>query len=179
MVVDTLMQPEVPVMVTVAAPRVAVLLAVSVSTLLAVVGLVLQDAVTPLGSPLAASVTRPVNPATTAVEMVSVTLLPRSNVKVEAEGVNVYAGTGVAMTSAIVVVAEREPELPVIVIVDVPPTTQLVELPAVNVSTLLLVAGLVPKVAVTPLGSPDAASVTAPENPTESVMLMVSVPMPL
>ena len=35
-----------------------------------------QDAVTPLGKPLAASVTPPVNPATTVAVMVSVTLLP-------------------------------------------------------------------------------------------------------
>jgi len=70
------MQPDLPVIVIVAAPTVAVPLAVRVSTLFAVVGLVLQDADTPLGRPVAASVTPPVNPATTAVEMVSVTLLP-------------------------------------------------------------------------------------------------------
>lgn len=80
------------------------------------------------------------------------------------------------MVSEIVVDAEIEPEVPVIVIVEVPPTTQLVELPAIRLSTLLPVAGLVPKVAVTPLGSPDAASVTAPVNPPVSAMVMVSVP---
>lgn len=76
MVVETLMQPDFPVMVIVAAPTVAVLLAVSVNTLFAVVGLALQDAVTPLGRPVAASVTLPVNPVKTVVEMVSVTLPP-------------------------------------------------------------------------------------------------------
>lgn len=76
MVVDTVVQPEVPAIVTVNLPGVAVLLAVSVSTLLALMGLVLQDAFTPPGRPVAASVTLPVNPAMTAVEMVSVTLLP-------------------------------------------------------------------------------------------------------
>ena len=49
-------------MVTVDEPVVAVLLAVSVSTLVPVVGLVPNAAVTPLGKPLAASVTAPVNP---------------------------------------------------------------------------------------------------------------------
>jgi len=90
----------------------------------------------------------------------------------------VYAGTGAEIISEIEVVADRAPELPVIVIVEVPPTTQLVELPAVNVITLLPVVGLVPKDAVTPLGSPDAASVTGPLNPPESITLIVSVPMP-
>lgn len=89
-----------------------------------------------------------------------------------------YAGVGAEIISEIVVVADREPELPVIVIVEAPPTTQLVELPAANVSTLLPVAGLVPKVAVTPLGSPDAASATGPVNPPESITSMVSVPIP-
>jgi hypothetical protein len=46
---------------------------------------------------------------------------------------------------------------------------------AVRVSTLLLVVGLVPKEAITPLGIPEAVSVTLPVNPPTSVMLMVSV----
>jgi len=54
--------PLVPVMVTVDEPAVAVLLAFSVNTLDPVVGLVPNDAVTPLGRPLAASVTLPLNP---------------------------------------------------------------------------------------------------------------------
>ena len=48
--------PEVPVIVTVADPVVAVLLAVSVTTLVPVVGLVPNAAVTPLGRPLALNV---------------------------------------------------------------------------------------------------------------------------
>jgi len=55
-VVDAVRVPEVPVIVTVAAPMVAVLLAVSVSTLEPVVGLVAKAAVTPEGRPEAASV---------------------------------------------------------------------------------------------------------------------------
>ena len=48
---------------------------------------------------------------------------------------------------------------------------------AVRVTTLVPVAGLVPKVAVTPLGRPDAARVTLPVNPPASVTVMVSVPL--
>lgn len=177
MVVETCMQPDVPVIVTVAAPSVAVLLAVNVNTLFAVVGFVPKEALTPLGRPVAASVTLPVNPDTTVAEMVSVTLLPRINVRVEGEAVNVNAGVGTVIVSVIVVEAVTEPEVPVIVMVEVPPTTQFVELPAVRVSTLLPVDGLVPKDAVTPLGRPDAANVTAPVNPPVSAMEMVSVPV--
>jgi hypothetical protein len=54
--------PLVPVIVTVAAPVTAALLAASVNTLDPVAGLVPNDAVTPLGRPLAESVTLPLNP---------------------------------------------------------------------------------------------------------------------
>jgi hypothetical protein len=54
--------PLVPVMVTVEEPVAAELLAASVNTLDPVVGLLPNEAVTPLGRPLAASVTLPLNP---------------------------------------------------------------------------------------------------------------------
>lgn len=54
--------PEVPVIVTVKVPVVAVLLAASVTTLVEVVGLVPNVAVTPEGRPEADKVTLPVNP---------------------------------------------------------------------------------------------------------------------
>ena len=75
-VVDAVREPEVPVMVTVAVPTVAVLLAVSVSTLLPVVGLVANPAVTPLGRPVAARVTLPVNPFWPVTAMVGVPEVP-------------------------------------------------------------------------------------------------------
>lgn len=40
------------------------------------------------------------------------------------------------------------------------------------------VTGFVEKVAVTPLGKLDAASVTVPENPNRSVTVIVLVPLP-
>ena len=48
---------------------------------------------------------------------------------------------------------------------------------AVRVSTLDPVVGLVPNAAVTPLGRPDAASVTLPANGLTSATVMVSVPL--
>ena len=76
MVVVAVSVPEVPVMVTVAAPVVAELLAVRVSTLVLVVGLVANAAVTPEGRPEAARVTEPVNGLTSVTVIVSVPLAP-------------------------------------------------------------------------------------------------------
>ena|ERR1700733_12782181 len=55
-------EPEVPVMVSVAVPGVAVLLPVSVSVLVPVVGFGVKEADTPLGRPVTARLTLPVNP---------------------------------------------------------------------------------------------------------------------
>lgn len=77
MVVDAVRLPEVPLILTVTGPpRVAVLLAVSVSKHVLVVGLVPKAAVTPLGRPVAASVTLPLNPLAPATVIVSVLPLP-------------------------------------------------------------------------------------------------------
>ena len=76
---------------------------------------------------------------------------------------------------ASVVVAVRLPEVPVMVTVAVPVVAVAL---AVRVSTLVPVVGFVPKVAVTPLGNPDAARVTLPVNPFTSVTVMVLVPLP-
>jgi hypothetical protein len=54
--------PSVPVIITVRLPTVAELLAVSVSKLVPVVGLGVNDAVTPLGSADVARLTLPANP---------------------------------------------------------------------------------------------------------------------
>ena len=75
---------------------------------------------------------------------------------------------------ASVVVAVRLPEVPVMVTVDVPVVAVAL---AVRVSTLVPVVGFVPNVAVTPLGRPEAASVTLPVNPFTSCTVMVLVPL--
>jgi len=59
------------------------------------------------------------------------------------------------------------------VIVDVPVVAVAL---AVSVSTLVLVAGFVPNVAVTPAGSGDADSVTFPVNPLAGLIVIVLVP---
>ena len=92
MVVDAVRLPDVPLMVTVAMPVVAELLAVSVMTLVPVVGLVANAAVTPLGRPVAASVTLPLNPFAPVTVMVSALLLPWTTVKEGAEGARVKLG---------------------------------------------------------------------------------------
>ena len=62
MVVVWVREPETPVTVTVLVPLVAVLLAVRVRVLVPVAGFGLNDAVTPVPSPLADKATLPVKP---------------------------------------------------------------------------------------------------------------------
>lgn len=172
-VVLVVVDPEVPVIVTVDEPVVAVLLAVSVNTLEPVVGLVPNEAVTPLGRPEAASVTLPVNPPTSVTEIVSVALVPCVTDKVGAEALSAKPGLVAALTvSAIVVLAVVDPDIPVMVTVAEPVAALLL---AASVNTLEPVVGLVPNDAVTPLGRPEAASVTLPVNPPASVTVIVSV----
>lgn len=170
-VVVAVRAPEVPVMVTVAAAKVAVLLTVSVSTLVPVVGLVAKAAVTPLGRPDAARVTLPVNPFTPVTVIVSVALIPGITDRLAAEGVSVKPGAWTTV-SVMVLVTVTAPEVPVMVMMDLPTVAVLL---AVSVSTLFAVVGLGANTAVTPLGRPDAASVTLPVNPPPSVIVMVSL----
>ena len=73
-----------------------------------------------------------------------------------------------------VVVWVRVPDVPVIVIVLVPVVADAL---AVKVSTLVEVVGLVPNVAVTPLGRAELESVTDPVKPPEGVTVMVLFPL--
>lgn len=177
MLVEVVKEPEVPVMVTVEVPTVAVLLAVRVTRLLPVVGLVAKAAVTPVGKPDAVRATLPVNPPISATVTVSVALLPCETERVDADGASVKLGGVLATTvKAMFVVSVREPEPPVMVTVPLPTVAVLL---AVSVSTLLPVAGLVPKAAVTPLGIPDAVRFTLPVKGLMSVTEMVSVALAL
>ena len=81
--------PDVPVMVTVDVPRAAPALAVKVSVLVAVVGLGLNPAVTPLGRPEALKVTLPLNPFDGTTVIVLVPLLPRAMVRALGDAVRV------------------------------------------------------------------------------------------
>lgn len=68
--------PDTPEMVTVTVPVVAVALAVKVSVLVLVAGFGLNDAVTPLGKPVAERVTLPLKPPSGVIVIVLVPLLP-------------------------------------------------------------------------------------------------------
>ena len=65
------------------------------------------------------------------------------------------------------------PDVPVIVTVAVPVVAVLL---AVRVRTLVDVVGFVPKVAVTPAGSPEADNVTLAEKPSTGLTVIVVVP---
>lgn len=174
-VVEWLRVPETPVTVTVAVPVVAVLLAVKVRTLVDVVGLVPNAAVTPAGNPEADKVTLPVKPpeGVSVIVLVPVPPCVTETLAGEAESEKFGAAT-VVTVRLMVVVWVRLPETPVIVTVDVPVVA--VEL-AVNVTTLVEVVGFVPKVAVTPAGNPEADRVTLPVKPFRSVSVIVLVPV--
>lgn len=152
-------------------PVVAVLLAVNVRTLVDVVGFVPNEAVTPLGRAELESVTDPVKPPESVTVIVLLPLVPCLTVKLAGEAESEKSGVAVAFTvSEIVVVCVSEPEVPVIVTVEVPVVA--VE-PAVNVTELVDVVGLVPKLAVTPDGRPEADNVTLPVNPPEGLTVIV------
>ncbi len=165
--------PDVPVIVTVTVPLAAVVLAVKVSVLLAVAGLGLNAAVTPLGKPDAERVTLPLKPFDGVMVIVLVPLAPPC-VMVSAFGEAERLKFGGAFTvrlSGMVFVSV--PDVPVIVTVTVPVAAVAL---AVKVSVLLLVAGLGLNAAVTPLGKPDAERVTLPLKPFNGVMVIVLVP---
>ena len=167
--------PDVPVMVTVAAPTVAVLLAVKVTTLVEVVGLVPNEAVTPEGNPEADKVTLPVKPPDGVSVMVLVPVVPCFTVRLDGDAESEKLGPAAAFTvSETVAVCVSAPLMPVMVTVDVP--VMAVEL-AVNVTALVDVVGLVPKVAVTPEGNPEADKVTLPVKPPEGVTVTVLLPL--
>jgi hypothetical protein len=108
-------------MVTLEVPVVAVLLAVRVSMLAPVVGFVPNEAVTPVGSPPATSVTLPVNPPAPVTVTASVTLLPRVTASVALAAWSVKLGLPVpGMVSAIVTEWLLVPFVPVIVTLLVP-----------------------------------------------------------
>lgn len=88
-VVVAVMVPEVPVMVTVDVPAAAVLLAVNVTTLELADEAGLNDAVTPVGNPVAEKVTAPENEPTSVTAIVSVPLPPFPIERVADEGLRV------------------------------------------------------------------------------------------
>jgi hypothetical protein len=168
--------PEVPVIVTVTGPTaVALLLAVKVTMLYTPVGLGENEAVTPLGRPVADMVTAPANWFVPVTVIVLLALPPCPTVTLPGESESVKLGGGFTVT-AIVVDAVSVPEVPVIVTITGPPSVAV--LLAVSVIVLELVVGFGENDAVTPLGNPVAASMTLPANPPAPVKVIVFDPLP-
>lgn len=108
MLVAAVNDPEVPVMVTVAGLEViaAEVLAASVSTCVPAVEPAANDAVTPLGSPLAAKATVPEKPPASVTVIVAVALLPWTTDIDVGEADSVKLGTAATVTEAACVALE-------------------------------------------------------------------------
>ena len=108
MVSDTVVvwvsDPDVPVTVMVLVPVVAVLLAVKVRTLVDVVGLVPNEAVTPLGRAEVDSDTDPLKPPDGVTVIVLLPLEPCLTVKLAGEAESEKSGVAVAFTVSEIVV---------------------------------------------------------------------------
>jgi hypothetical protein len=126
------------------------------------VGLGLNDPVTPAGNPLTEKVTAPGICAPAVTVSTSVALLPCVTETLVLAGLMVKLGGGV-MVRAITVLAILAPETPVMVTLTGPATVAVAL--AASVRTLVPLVGFVSKVAVTPAGSPVAASVALPVKP--------------
>jgi hypothetical protein len=143
-----------------------------------VTGFGLKLAFAPGGNPLALKVTLPVNPPDPVTVTPYEVSLPAVTVcEVGVGAAMEKSATTVAFTvNEMVVVWLSKPEVPVMVTFVVPVVA--VEL-AVNVTELVEIVGLVPKLAVTPDGSPEADRVTLPVKPPESVTVMLLLELEL
>ena len=174
MVVVCVRLPDLPVIVMVRVPVAAELLAVNVTVLDDVAGFGLNAAVVPLPMPDAERVTLPVKPPDGVIVIVLLPCEPRVMVTLVGEAESEKLPDEDEFTvSEIVVVWLMLPDTPVMVTVAVPVVAELL---AVNVTTLVEVVGFVPNAAVTPVGKPEAESVTLPVNPSISFTVIVLVP---
>ncbi len=158
MVVLVVRLPDVPVMVTVEAPTEALLAADKVTTLLSA-ATAPKLTVTPEGKPEADSATVPLNPYRARIAMVVAPLAPGCTVTLA--GIAASVKPGVVMVSVIVTLLETLPDVPAIVTVDTPAAAVF----AAEKVAKILPAVAAPKLAVTPVGKPEAASATVPLNP--------------
>lgn len=130
-------------------------------------------AVTPAGAPEADSATAALKPETLVTVIVLVPLVAWTTEALVGFADKVKFGPEVTVSET-VVLAVRLPEVPVMVIVEVPAAA---EAPTVSVRRLVVVVGLVPNAAVTPVGRPEAARVTLPVNPLAGITVIVLVPL--
>jgi hypothetical protein len=157
-----------PVTVIVADSRFAADVAVNVSveeplSPLSATGLLLHDAVTPLGNPLTLRLTAPLYVASPTSEIASVTVFPCTTVRVlEAAPI---AMEGAATTCTVICLLAETPSPPAVTVIVAEPAAPEDEAVSVSVEdplSLLSVIGLLLHDAVTPLGSPLTVKLTAP-----------------
>jgi hypothetical protein len=169
--------PPDPVIVTFVVPVAAVLdVAINIETTETGPGGDSNEAVMPLGNPLAFKATTLVNPPVRAIVTVAPPLAPRLMVRLDGFTDSVKSGGGGSLTVRLKVVDRlRPPPEPLIVTLTAPVVAVL---EAASVSVLLppvVEAGL--NVAVTPLGNPVALKVTLLVNPPLRVMVIVLTPL--
>jgi hypothetical protein len=163
--------PEVPITVTVDVPFAAVELAVKVNVLVVLAVLGTKVAITPFGKPEAEKVTLPLNPFDGVIVIALVPDVPSTTVKLLGLAESTKVGDALTV-SAMVVVSDKLPDVPVTVTVVDPVFAVAV---AVKVKVLLDDAGFGLKAAVTPPGKPDAEKVTLPVKPFAGVIVSVLV----
>lgn len=182
-VVVFVLPPPVPVMVMVYVPVLALLLAVNVTVDVPEPGagmdVGLKLAVTPDGWPFADKATAELKPPETVVVIFDVPLLPWAADTEVGEAEMVKLGVGAAVTVRLTVdVCVTPPPVPVTVIVYVPvavvgATAKVsVEVPEPGAAM-----GLGLKVAVTPVGWPDADKATAELKPFKTALVIVDEPL--
>ena len=153
--------PDLPRICTECFPVAAVALADRVSVLVPVVLLGLNDAVTPVGKPEADKLTLESNPFCGVTVIVEVPLESCVRLNEFGDADSVKFGRGVTVSET-VVECDKFPAVPVMVTVPVPRPAVLL---AVSVSVLVAFVLLGLKVAVTPLGKPEAERLTLPSKP--------------
>lgn len=132
----------------------------------------MNDATTPLGNPEMLRATVPVNPFWGV--MVSALVPSAPGCTLSAVGETASENVGAARTvSAIATWLLRAPDVPVIVMLDVPAAAALAAL----MVAILLPPLTAPKVAVTPVGRPDALNTTVPAKPFSLTIATVLVPL--
>ena len=132
-----------------------------------------NDAVTPVGIPLAVKATALEKPFCAFTAILLCADAPGAAVTLAGEVESVKLG-GPVMVSVMRAVLVKLPDVPVIVTVAVAAAALAA---AVKVSVLDVVALAGANVAVTPAGKPDAASATVPVNPCCGLTVMVLVPL--
>lgn len=160
--------PEVPLMVKVEALAAAAVVAVSVSVLADVVLTGLNDAVTPVGKPVALRATVALKPPCGATAMVVLPVPPWSTFTLETEEESLKDAAAVTV-KAMMAWADEVPTVPVTVSVDAPSAAE-----AVTVTLRVVPVNA----AVTPAGAPAMVRTGVPVKPFNGFSVIVLDPAP-